>query len=253
MSAWSLLLNYGVKAVKLGWKGVKLGWENGSGAVKTVAATGVKAVPGVAKTAVNHPIVATAAGLGGWSALESALGDKTFGENVRENAKEVASTSLDFVKGVGKGSADALTEDKDVQDTTKAVADTGKEVAGKVKDAAGEAANRIGEATGSLGGMLGNFVSALSNVFGGVGRMFNGLTGGNVSGLGIAGLIASAYLVFGRSGLLGKAGGLLMGIMLLSGMGRQHQAQNLGQDAVLQQSDGRGKQDDRDVMTGMHR
>ena len=41
------------------------------------------------------------------------------------------------------------------------------------------------------------------------------LGGGNVSGLNIAGLIAAAYLVFGRSGWLGKIAGLFLGMMLI--------------------------------------
>ena len=41
------------------------------------------------------------------------------------------------------------------------------------------------------------------------------LGGGNVSGLNIAGLIAAAYLVFGRFGWLGKIAGLFLGMMLI--------------------------------------
>lgn len=36
-----------------------------------------------------------------------------------------------------------------------------------------------------------------------------------MSGLNIAGLIAAAYLVFGRSGWLGKIAGLFLGMMLI--------------------------------------
>ena len=38
---------------------------------------------------------------------------------------------------------------------------------------------------------------------------------GNVSGLSIAGLIAAAFLVFGRFGWFGKIAGALLGMMLI--------------------------------------
>ena len=55
--------------------------------------------------------------------------------------------------------------------------------------------------SGGLGTMIGNF-------FGNLGR-------GNVSGLSIAGLVAAAFLVFGRFGWLGKIAGALLGMMLI--------------------------------------
>ena len=123
-----------------------------------------------------------------------------------------------------------------------------KRDAGKAaKETVEGAADRVGSAVSSFGDMLGGFVSTMSNVFGGVGNMLSGLMSGKTSGLGIAGLVASAFLIFGRTGILGKAGGLLLGMMMLSGMNRQAQSQNPAQDAALQQNDelGRG--------SGMHR
>ena len=49
--------------------------------------------------------------------------------------------------------------------------------------------------------MLGNFVRNLGH--------------GNVSGLSIAGLIAAAFLIFGRFGWLGKIAGAFLGMMLI--------------------------------------
>ena len=48
-----------------------------------------------------------------------------------------------------------------------------------------------------------------------LGGFLRNLGGGNVSGLNIAGLIAAAYLVFGRFGWLGKIAGLFLGMMLI--------------------------------------
>lgn len=62
-----------------------------------------------------------------------------------------------------------------------------------------------------------NFLREASG--GGLFNMLSGflrnLGGGNVSGLNIAGLIAAAYLVFGRFGWLGKIAGLFLGMMLI--------------------------------------
>lgn len=54
----------------------------------------------------------------------------------------------------------------------------------------------------------GNGMDMLGNFFGNLGK-------GNVSGLGIFGLLASAMLIFGRFGWLGKIAGALLGMMLI--------------------------------------
>ena len=60
----------------------------------------------------------------------------------------------------------------------------------------------FGEATGGGGlDMFGNF--------------FRNLGSGNVSGLSIAGLVAAAFLIFGRFGWLGKIAGAFLGMMLI--------------------------------------
>ena len=55
------------------------------------------------------------------------------------------------------------------------------------------------------------------------------------TGLGIGGLIAAGYLMFGRSGLLGKIGGALLAMMMISGNSRQ-QALAVAQENTQQQS-----------------
>ena len=47
------------------------------------------------------------------------------------------------------------------------------------------------------------------------GNFFRNLGSGNVSGLSIAGLIAAAFLIFGRFGWLGKIAGAFLGMMLI--------------------------------------
>lgn len=48
-----------------------------------------------------------------------------------------------------------------------------------------------------------------------LGGFFRNLGNGNVSGLSIAGLIAAAFLIFGRFGWLGKIAGAFLGMLLI--------------------------------------
>ena len=53
-----------------------------------------------------------------------------------------------------------------------------------------------------------NAVESVGNFFGNLGR-------GNVSGLSLAGLVLSAFLIFGRFGWMGKIAGAVLGMMML--------------------------------------
>ena len=210
MSVWSNIGEYGIKSLK---------------SVLSVGASGTK-------LAVKHPVISGVAGLGAWATF-GGDSDKTISENMGNKAADVITGTKDVAKDFGKGFVGGMSKDNDVKDAAKAVGDAGK----AAKETVEGAANRVGSAVSSFGDMVGGFVSTMSNVFGGVGNMLSGLMSGKTSGLGIAGLVASAFLIFGRTGILGKAGGLLLGMMMLSGMNRQAQPQNLGQDAALQQND----------------
>lgn len=119
---------------------------------------------------------------------------------------------------VGYVGWEKLTTDKSVarivseavvgKSATDALAGTTEDMK-ELKDKAGETVSAIGEAVGGADSKLNgvsNFLREASG--GGLFNMLSGflrnLGGGNVSGLNIAGLIAAAYLVFGRSGWLGK-------------------------------------------------
>lgn len=109
----------------------------------------------------------------------------------------------------------------------KETVDKGLEVAGqtaekveKAFDETGEALHGVKEGVSSLNETWGGIGTFLSNLTGGnglnmFGNFFANLGKGNVSGLGMLGLVASALLVFGRFGWLGKIAGLLMGMMLI--------------------------------------
>ena len=62
-----------------------------------------------------------------------------------------------------------------------------------------------------------NFLSGVSNGNAGnmLGNFFSNLAHGKVSGLSIVGLIAGAFLVFGRTGWLGKIAGIFLTMMMI--------------------------------------
>lgn len=102
---------------------------------------------------------------------------------------------------------------------TNALAGTTEDVK-ELKDKAGETVSAIGEAVSSAESKLNGVSNFLRESSGGglldmLGGFLRNLGGGNVSGLSIAGLIAAAFLVFGRFGWLGKIAGLFLGMMLI--------------------------------------
>ena len=90
----------------------------------------------------------------------------------------------------------------------------------ELRDKAGETVGAVGNAVAGIGTNLGGVSNFLQQTSGGsgldmFGNFFRNLGRGNISGLSIAGLIAAAFLVFGRFGWLGKIAGLLLGMMLI--------------------------------------
>lgn len=94
--------------------------------------------------------------------------------------------------------------------------DTVVEGVGDMKEKAGNALDSVSETAGRWNG-IGNFFQGIfsGNALDMFGSFFGNLAKGNVSGLSLAGLVAAAYLVFGRTGWLGKIAGLLLGLMLI--------------------------------------
>lgn len=79
----------------------------------------------------------------------------------------------------------------------------------------------------------------IGNFFGNIGR-------GNVSGLSIVGLVAAAFMVFGRFGWMSKIAGALLGMMIIGNNSRVSQAlpnggtSSNGQSLAETESQGRG-------------
>ena len=81
----------------------------------------------------------------------------------------------------------------------------------------------LGEMTSGNGGeMMGGFL--------------NNVVHGNVSGLGIAGIVMSAFLIFGRFGWMGKLAGALLGMLTIGNNSRQTVRQAVSQHPALAQA-----------------
>lgn len=105
------------------------------------------------------------------------------------------------------------------ESATNALAGTTEDIQ-ELKGKAGEAAEAVGGAAASISSSLNGVSNFIGQATGGglgnmIGVFFSNLGRGNVSGLSIAGLIAAAFLVFGRTGWLGKIAGLFLGMMLI--------------------------------------
>ena len=196
---------------KLWRSGVKVTstlWKGGSSVVGTVAKnTKTTAVAGVATFA-------------GWQKLSHP--DESLGTAVGKTLRGGPAGTGAFAHDVVNGYTGDNTVEK-VKDTTNNVI-TG------IKETTTEAKGLLG----SLGDTLKGISSFLGDMFGGNGanmfsNFFHNLGSGKISGLGIGALIASAYMIFGRTGLLGKIGGVLMAMMMI-GSNSHHQTQTIAQN-----------------------
>lgn len=172
--------------------------------------------------AVVHP-QRTLAGLG--DATKTAVVGGGMGylawENI-VNDKPVVRTVADVL--VGEENVDKGVEmaEQAAEKVEQAVGQAGEALQG-VK----EGVSTMNQTWGGIGTFLGNLTNG--NGLDMFGNFFSNLGKGNVSGLGMLGLVASALLVFGRFGWLGKIGGLLLGMMLIGNNSRIEQTHPVGQ------------------------
>lgn len=185
MGFWSTLLRYGGKAAK--GTGHVVG--NTSKTVGSAVLHPQRTLVGAGK-AVKTATVGGAVGYVGWEKLTT--------------DKSVARIVSDAVIG---------------ESATNGVVETANDVK-DLKNKAGEAVDAVNNAMGDINSKW----SGMSNFFRGIfsgngidmfGNFFSNLGKGNVSGLSIAGLVAAAFLVFGRFGWLGKIAGAMLGLMLI--------------------------------------
>lgn len=185
MGVWDSILKYGGKAMKgVGTATAATGKKMGNAALhpsQTLRGAG---------QAVKTATVGGAVGYVGWEKLTT--------------DKSVVRIVSDAV--IGELATNTLAE----------TADGVRELTGKAGEAIGSVSGAVTGIDNKLNGVS-NFLRQASG--GGVmdmfGNFFRNLGSGNVSGLGIAGLVVAAFLIFGRFGWLGKIAGAFLGMMLI--------------------------------------
>ena len=137
---------------------------------------------------------------------------------------------------VGYVGWEKLTTDKSVtrivsdavigSDTTDAIADTVSDVK-ELKTKAGEAVDAVNGVATNMSG-IGNFMHSIStgNVGDMFGNLFSNITSGKVGGMSLLGLVAAAFMTFGRFGWLSKIAGVLLGMYIIGNNSRAQQAVN---------------------------
>lgn len=161
---------------------------------------------------------------------------------------------------VGYVAWEKLTTDKSVarivgdavigESATDTVAQTADDVR-ELKDKAGEAVDAVNNAASSVDNKFSGISDFFRNMFGGgggdmIGNFFGNIGRGNVSGLSIVGLVAAAFMVFGRFGWMSKIAGALLGMMIIGNNSRVSQSlpnggtSSNGQSLAETESQGRG-------------
>lgn len=212
----------------------------GAKATSNVASGLFKGTATVAAKAWEKPGMAAAASIGGWSYLKSVKTGESFGTEVGKTVREVANTAIDFTTDAGKsfvkpGSDDTVGK---ISQQVSNVYDSTTNTLGEIKTSLSESKGILG----TLGDTLKGISNFLGNIFNGnganmFGNFFNNMTSGNVSGLGIGTLILGAYMMFGRTGLLGKIGGALLAMMMIGSNSQQQSQQQLAQAPSQRQSE----------------
>ena len=105
---------------------------------------------------------------------------------------------------------------KEACDTVSDTVTTVTQLPGKAMDTIDGLTQSVDGATNQMSG-IGNFVQNMSsgNFLDGIGNFFSNIGNGRVSGMSLLGLVASAFMLFGRFGWFGKIAGALLGMMIL--------------------------------------
>lgn len=105
------------------------------------------------------------------------------------------------------------------EDTINQVGETMSDVK-NLKDTAGKAVDTVSDAMTDVNSKWSGMTKFFRGLFGGngldmFGNFFRNLGNGNVSGLSIVGLVAAAFMIFGRFGFLGKIAGAMLGMTMI--------------------------------------
>jgi tetrahydromethanopterin S-methyltransferase subunit B len=187
--SWRSVLKLGGKAAKWAGRGAKAAVETGGKALLHPQQT-LKGAGTALKTA------AVGGGLGyvGWKKLTT-----------DESVVGIVSDAI-----IGKETTDKVSET--VHGAVDGIRDLKESVGNMTEKVSGAAENVDGKLNG-----ISSFLSDVSSGNGGemMGGFFQNLTHGNVSGMGVMGLVLSAFLVFGRFGWMAKLAGAMLAMMTI--------------------------------------
>lgn len=187
--SWASLLKAGGRAAKWLGKGAVNTLE-GAGKVALHPAQSLKA----AGTAVKTAAVGGGLGYVGWKKLttdESVVGivsDAIIGKEATQKVEDTVHGAVDGIRDL-------------------------KESVGGMTERVSSAAENV---DGKLNG-ISSFISDVSSGNGGemLGGFLGNLTHGNVSGMGVMGLVLSSFLIFGRFGWMAKLAGAMLAMMTI--------------------------------------
>lgn len=193
--SWRSVLKLGGKAAKWAGRGAKAAVETGGKALLHPQQT-LKGAGTALKTA------AVGGGLGyvGWKKLttdESVVGivsDAFIGEKATQKVSDTVSGAVDGIRDL--------------------------------KDSVSGMSERVSSAAGNVDSKLNGISSFLSDVSSGnggqmLGGFLQNLTHGNVSGMGVMGLVLSSFLVFGRFGWMARIAGAVLAMMTIGNNSRR--------------------------------
>ena len=193
--SWRSVLKLGGKAAKWAGRGAKAAVETGGKALLHPQQT-LKGAGTALKTA------AVGGGLGyvGWKKLTT-----------DESVVGIVSDAI-----IGKETTDKVSET--VHGAVDGIRDLKESVGNMTEKVSGAAENVDGKLNG-----ISSFISDVSSGNGGemMGGFFQNLTHGNVSGMGVMGLVLSAFLVFGRFGWMAKLAGVMLAMMTIGNNSRR--------------------------------
>lgn len=127
-------------------------------------------------------------------------------------------------KSIARITGEAIVGERAVNAMSDAVNDVGE-----LKDSANKMMDKVSEAGENIGGINSFFQNMFSGNGGNmIGDFISNLGKGKISGLGIAGLIGAAVMIFGRFGWFGKIAGafLAMSIIGSNSMGKSIEPEN---------------------------
>ena len=223
-----------------------------AGLFKTIAKGGAKYIPKIANATGRGMLRAGEVGLKNWKGVAAGVvGWKVFSQG--HGLVEVASETVlgkdgkekglvkkldetlrgDSDKGIGEQTVDLVLGEGATQKIVDGVQSTGEKIQEGAEAVKENLANTFGSSPdavqnhqwSSINTMenMGNGVASSLNPFSSLGGLAAGLTSSRFPLMSVAGLVAAAFLMFGRFGWMGKISSMLLGSLAMNNLRQQPQ------------------------------